>query len=192
MNTMMLLAAVTTFAWNANIPQDGLKYRVSDDGAIRLDLAGRGNHCGGDGWIWSNVPLYAKGTLDFEVKVQGPATSFGMCGFLSLYGIRVFWHDSTLDWRVYLPDAVRNRERNFDDEPSRHQRIAIFKPGEWHRCRIAFDHWGDRVEFFMDDMNDPALIVGNRSVWGEAEYMGGILAIGGMGASPKGVWNFAT
>ena len=190
MNTLLLLCVVTTLNWQANIPENGMKYEIADNGAITLHLTGRGPHSGGDGILRAKVPLYAKGTLDFDMRSTRPATGFGMGGFLSLYGIQVFWHDACGDWRVYQSDTIWNREEGFDDEPSRHVRIAKFKNAKWHHCRIRFDHLGDRVEFFMDDMSDPAYISGERSVWGTAEFMGGEIAVGGMGYSRDGVVEF--
>jgi hypothetical protein len=103
----------------------------------------------------------------------------------------MFWHDSCRDWRVIIPRPNSERESGFADEPVRHFRIAKFVAGEWHHCRVCFDAEADRVEFFLDDMSDPAYIAGGVSVWDQAEYEGGVLKIGGLGLSRDSVGTFA-
>ena len=180
---LMLAMGVSAFTpekWERHIPEGGLSVTV-ENGVIRQTLTERGVACGGDGFIRADVPLYRRGTLDFDIKIDPPERNRAMSHFLTLYGIRVFWHDACRDWRVYFPERNFNREQFFDEEPVAHHRIAQFSPNEWHHCRIAFDAPGDRIEFFLDDMGDPAYVSGDKSVWAEAEFMGGTLCIGGMG-----------
>lgn len=168
--------------WERHIPDGGLSVTIGKTSVFQK-LTARGVACGGDGFVRADVPLYRRGTLDFDIRISPPERNRAMSHFLTLYGIRVFWHDACKDWRVYFPERNYNREQFFDDEPVTHRRIAAFSPEEWHHCRISFDAPGDRIEFFLDDMRDPAYVSGDRSVWGEAEFMGGSLCIGGMGGS---------
>lgn len=190
MRSAILFAALATgtafgyvpSGWRLCAPEGGLKADAAD-GRVTLTLAGRGFACGGDGYVSAPVPLMSKGTLDFDIKIDAPLSGRTVGPFLSFYGITVFWHDSCHDWRAYFPDPNARRELAFDIEPVSHRRISPFKNGVWHHVRIAFDAPSDRIEYFIDDMSDPALIVGDRSVWGAAEFMGGELRIGGMGGS---------
>ena len=177
------LEALTIDKWNERIPKDGLKWSRTEDGGIRLTLSARGPRKGGDGYLWAEVPLIERGILDFDYRANPPLRNREQSAFITLYGIRTFFHDGCGDWRVIFPEPNANRETGFHDEPVRHHRIAKVKADEWHHCRIKFDAPNDRAEFFMDDMSDPAFIAGSMSVWSEAEFLGGELRIGGMGGS---------
>lgn len=197
MRLTLLLAALavgTAFGhvpsdWRLSAPADGLKADAAE-GDVTLTLAGRDFARGGDGYVSAALPLVAKGRLDFDVKIDAPLSEKTVGAFLSFYGITVFWHDSCRDWRAYFPDPNSKREMAFNIEPVSHRRISKFKSGVWHHVRIAFDAPADRIEYFIDDMSDPALVVGDRSVWGAAEFMGGEIRIGGMGGSRGGVCSF--
>ena len=175
--------------WRLHAPEGGLEADTAD-GRVAVKLAGLGFARGGDGYVSAAIPLFARGTLDFDVKIDTPLSGQTVGAFLSFYGITVFWHDSCRDWRVYFPDPNAKREMAFDIEPVSHRRISAFKSGEWHHVRIAFDAPSDRIEYFIDDMSDPAFVVGDRSVWGPAEFMGGEMRIGGMGGSRGAVCTF--
>ena len=182
--------AFTPKDWARFIPEDGLRATVLSNG-VELVLAGRGRRKGGDGYVAAQVPLCASGRLDFDVKVTPPTRNRAMAQFMTLYGIRMFWHDSCRDWRVIIPGPNSERESGFADGPVRHYRIGKFSPDAWHHCRVVFDAPADRVEFFLDDMSDPAYIAGGVSVWDQAEYEGGVLKIGGLGLSRDSVGTFA-
>ena len=186
---IFLLAAFSSFVWQSQIPEGGLSAETSSD-SVKVVLSGRGVRSGGDGYVSAHMPLYRRGRLDFDLTVTPPERNKAMAQFMTFYGIRMFWHDSCKDWRLVTHEANANRESGFHDEPVSHKQIAKFKPGERHHCRIAFDYDADRVEFFLDDMNDPAYIAADFSVWGEAEYMGGEIRIGGMGLSRGSVGEF--
>ena len=183
-NVFLLAAAITTFNWTEHIPSDGLKYEKTD-GGIKFTLAGRGAMKGGDGYLWADVPLYRRGVLDFDVKLVPQPKNRAQSLFVTLYGIRTFFHDGCKDWRVIFPEPMANRETGFPEEPVRHVQITKLSLDEWHHCRIAFDVMDDRAEFFFDDMSDPAYIAGGVSIWSESEFLGGILRVGGMGGAPN-------
>ena len=185
----LILSARADFTWRTCIPDGGLSAAAASN-SVTLTLSGRGVRCGGDGYVAAAVPLLERGQFDFDLRITPPERNRAMSHFLTLYGIRVFWHDGCRDWRVIFPEPNANRETGFHDEPVRHHQIAKFTAGTWHHCRIAFDAPGDRVEFFLDDMGDPAYIAGNVSVWREAEFEGGELKIGGMGLSGGSVGEF--
>lgn len=187
---IFLLAAFSSFVWQSQIPDGGLSADAAG-GSVRLKLAGRGVRSGGDGYVSARIPLYRRGRLDFDLVVTPPERNKAMAQFMTFYGIRMFWHDSCRDWRLITHEANANRESGFHDEPVSHKQIAKFKPGERHHCRVSFDYDADRVEFFLDDMNDPSYIAAEFSVWGEAEYMGGEIRIGGMGLSRGSVGEFS-
>jgi len=192
---IVVLASVTAPAftpteWTRVVPNGGLRATFLTNGLEQV-LSGRGKRKGGDGYTASNVPLYERGRLDFDAKIEPPENNRAMSHFMTLYGIRMFWHDACRDWRVIIPAPNAHRESGFADEPVRHYRIATFSPGEWHHCRVFFDAENDRVEFFLDDMTDPAYIAGGVSVWDQAEYEGGMLKIGGMGLSRGSTGTFA-
>ena len=193
---MILIAAVAQSAigyepsgWRLHVPADGLKADVAA-GRVSLTFVGRGFACGGDGYVYADLPLLSRGTLDFDVIYNPPQSGKTLGAFLSFYGVTVFWHGGCGDWRAYFPDPNARREMAFNIEPVSHRRISKFKAGEWHHVRIAFDAKADRVEYYLDDMSDPALAVGDRSVWGSAEFMGGEIRIGGMGGSRGGTCTF--
>lgn len=191
---LVALAAGAAFGhvpsgWRLHAPEGGLKADTAD-GRVTVKFAGLGFARGGDGYVSADIPLFASGALEFDVKLDMPLSGKTVGAFLSFYGITVFWHDSCGDWRVYFPDPNAKREMAFDIEPVSHRRISMFKCGEWHHVRIAFDAPSDRIEYFIDDMSDPAFVVGDRSVWGSAEFMGGEIRIGGMGGSRGGAGTF--
>lgn len=190
----LVLAAGSVWAyqptdWSLHAPKNGLKAETSAEQVV-LRLAALGFARGGDGFVSAELPLYRKGRLDFDVKTETPHLSRTVGAYLSFYGVTVFWHDSCGDMRAYFPDPNARRQMAFNIEPVSHCRIAPFSGGKWHHVRIAFDADGDRIEYFLDDMSDPALVVGDRSVWGAAEFMGGEIRIGGMGGSEGGVCSF--
>ena len=180
----ILFSAITTFNWTEHIPADGLKYEKTENG-FRFTLAARGKMNGGDGYLWADVPLYRRGVLDFDVKLVPQLKNRAQSLFVTLYGIRTFFHDGCRDWRVIFPEPMANRETGFPEEPVRHVQIAQVALDEWHHCRITFDVFDDRAEFFFDDMGDPAYIAGGMSVWSESEFLGGLLRVGGMGGAPN-------
>lgn len=182
--------AFTFDKWNERIPEGGLAYSRTDAGGIRLHFAARGPRKGGDGFLWASAPLLRRGVLEFDYRSHPPLNNRSQGAFITLYGIRTFFHDGCRDWRVIFPEPNSNRETGYHDEPVRHHRIATVKPDEWHHCRITFDAPNDRAEFFLDDMSDPAFIAGAMSVWSEAEFLGGEIRIGGMGGSPNGSAEF--
>lgn len=186
----IVLAANVITDWRPVIPEDGLVYERTNEGGLRLYLSGRGPRKGGDGFLWSRVPLVERGRLDFDFKTVPPGQNRAQAAFLTLYGIRVFFHDACQDWRVIYPEPNARREIGFADEPVRHERIASVLAGVWHHCRIVFDAPADRVEFFLDDMSDPAYMTASMSVWSESEFLGGMLRVGGMGGSPGGIAEF--
>ena len=181
-STVVLLAAVNAFNWTKHIPGNGLEFSEKG-GELKFVLSGRGHAMGGDGYVEAGMPLYQKGYLDFDIKSEPPRANRGMSLFLSFYDITVFWHDACRDWRVYTPGPESKRERGFKHEPTRHQQMAMFEAEVWHHCRIGFDRALGRVEFFLDDMADPVYILGDQSVWGAQEFLGGTIKIGGLGLS---------
>lgn len=188
MLSTILLAAAGAFSWTTHIPEGGLQF-AEKNGALSFRLAGRGAAKGGDGYVETALPLYGRGALDFDVR-QTPATdNRAMSLFLTFYNITVFWHDACKDWRVFVPGPEAKRERGFRDEPTSHHQMAIFEPGKWHHCRIEFDRSLGRVEFFLDDLTSPVYILGDWSVWGTQEFLGGALRIGGLGLSKNSVWD---
>jgi len=189
MNAMVLLAAITSFNWAARIPEGGMKYEAEGD-KVTVTLTATGFEKGGDGCLTASVPLYRRGSFEFDFRETCDYRNRTVGPFIGIYGIRTFFHDSCRDWRAYFPEPNSRRQIAFDIEPVQHKRIAGASVGDWHHCRIVFDRDNDRVEYFIDDMEDPAFITGDRSVWGADEYEGGAIRIGGMGGSLDAVCEF--
>ena len=171
-----------------HIPEGGMAVS-EEDGGFRFKMSARGYRKGGDGYVSAAIPLLKLGRLDFDVKVDFRKDNHDMALFLSFYNVHTFWHDACKDWRVVTPMAEAHREKDFNNEPVFHRQMAMFEPDKWHHCRIWFDQAGSRVEFYLDDMSDPCHILGDWSVWGVAEYQGGELRFGGMGASLDSVYH---
>ena len=188
MISTILIAVVSTFSWTTHIPEGGLQFSERN-GELNFRLAGRGAACGGDGYVEAMLPLYKRGSLDFDIRFTPAKDNWAMSLFLTFYNITVFWHDACRDWRVYVPGPEAKRERGFNDEPTYHHQMAIFEAEKWHHCRIEFDRSLGRVEFFLDEMNSPVYILGDWSVWGVQEILGGTLRIGGLGLSKNSVYD---
>lgn len=139
-----------------------------------------------DGYIECDIPLIKKGMLEFDMEFADPNNARGIGLFVDIYNISTFFHSACGDWRYYYPQPEAKRIPGFGIEPVGHQKIAnVAKKGRSH-YRIVFDVDKDRVEFFKDDMNDPAAILGNISVLGHDFYRGGKIRIGSMGYTISG------
>lgn len=138
-----------------------------------------------DGYIECDIPLIKRGMLEFDMEYPDPSNSSGIGLFVEIYNISTFFHSAVRDWRAYFPEPESKRIEGFHIEPVGHRKITnVAKKGKSH-YRILFDMEKDRVEFFKDDMSDPALIQGNISVFGHAFYRGGKIRIGSMGYASK-------
>ena len=134
-----------------------------------------------DGYIQCDIPIVRKGMLEFDMEFTDENNARGIGLFVDIYNVTTFFHSACRDWRYYFPEPEAKRLAGFDIEPVGHHKIADVSPkGRSHYC-ILFDADRDRVEFFKDDMSDPAAIVGNVSVLGRDCYLGGRLRIGSMG-----------
>ena len=134
-----------------------------------------------DSYIECSIPLVKKGMLEFDMEFPDPADSGGIGLYVDIYNIGTFFHSACRDWRYYFPEPESKRVAGFDIEPVGHHKIAPVAPKGRSHYRIVFDADRDRVEFFKDDMEDPAAIVGNVSVFGHDFYRGGKIRIGSMG-----------
>ena len=114
MISTILIAAVSTFSWTTHIPEGGLQFSERN-GELNFRLAGRGAACGGDGYVEAMLPLYKRGSLDFDIRFTPAKDNWAMSLFLTFYNITVFWHDACRDWRVYFPERNFNREQFFID-----------------------------------------------------------------------------
>jgi hypothetical protein len=139
-----------------------------------------------NGYIECDIPLLKKGMLEFDVEYTDPANARGIGLFVDIYNISTFFHSACGDWRYYFPQPESKRIAGFGIEPVGHQKIAnVAKKGRSH-YRIVFDEAKSRVEFFKDDMSDPAAIVVDISVFGHDFYRGGKIRIGSMGFTANG------
>jgi len=135
-----------------------------------------------DGYAEIDIPVCRKGTIEFDVLIDSEQTGERGIGLtLDIYNISTFWHDYCNDWRLYFPEPVARRMNGFNMEPVGHKSIGPYKKYAWNHYRIYFDMDNDRVECYINDMIDPALIKNDAAVLGRAEYQGGKLRIGSMG-----------
>ena len=134
------------------------------------------------GFIEIPVPLIKKGRLDFDVTV--PATGHGIGLTLDLYNISTFWHDGCKDWRLYFAEPNANRLPYYLIEPVGHHRIATIPKDKTLHYRIRFDEALDLVEFYVDNMDDPAATRYDVSVFGHAFYQQSLLRLGSFGYVP--------
>ena len=134
------------------------------------------------GFIEIPVPLIKKGRLDFDVNTPEDSKGIGLT--LDLYNISTFWHDACKDWRLYFPEPNANRLPYFTIEPVGHHSIGKVAKGETIHYRIRFDESADLVEFFMGDMDDPAAVRFDVSVFGRAFYQQPLLRLGSFGYAP--------
>ncbi len=134
------------------------------------------------GFAEREIPLCPKGMFEFDLKIDHTQKGIGL--FMELYNITLFWHDYCEDWRRYFPEPVSKRMKNFNVEPVGHRRIAGITKKDWHHYRVVFDKDADRVEYYVDNMDDPAYIDSGVPVWGRSEYQGGMLRLGNWGVTP--------
>lgn len=167
--------------WRKAERKGGAVFSVRDKALSVL----HGNAATGGGFIEIEVPVIRKGQLDFDVVVapDGPPAG-GIALTLDLYNISTFWHDACRDWRMYFAEPEAKRLPFFFLEPVGHQKICVFPKHRKVHCRIRFDADADLVEFYADDMKDPAAIRYDVSVIGHALYQGGYLRIGSFGYIP--------
>ena len=166
----------------------GKRWQIcSASGKSSYELDGTGlvvtvkHHPFNDGYIQCDIPIVRKGMLEFDMEFPDPSNARGIGLFVDIYNVSTFFHSACGDWRYYFPEAEAKRIAGFNIEPVGHHKIAdVSSKGRSHYC-ISFDVDKDRVEFFKDDMSDPAAIVGDVSVLGHAFYLGGRLRIGSMG-----------
>ncbi|MBQ7651017.1 MAG: hypothetical protein IJS15_08655 [Victivallales bacterium] len=135
------------------------------------------------GFIEIPVPLIKKGRLDFDVCTPTGGQGIGLT--LDLYNISTFWHDACKDWRLYFPEPNANRLPYFTIEPVGHHSIGKVPKGETIHYRIRFDESADLVEFFIGDMDDPAAVRFDVSVFGRAFYQQPLLRLGSFGYAPS-------
>ena len=110
------------------------------------------------GFAEINIPLCRRGMLEFDLLNDHDKSGIGL--FLDLYNITTFWHEYCGDWRRYFPEPVARRLDGFQVEPVGHRRLAPVTKRQWNHYRILFDKDRDRVEYFINDMQDPAFIDG--------------------------------
>lgn len=135
-----------------------------------------------DGYAEIEVPVCRKGQLDFDVLIDPDRINPKGVGLtLDLYNISTYWHDYCRDWRLYFPEPTVKRMDGFSVEPVGHKPIGYLKKGKWIHYRICFDTDNDRVECYLNKMDDPAYIKGDAPVLGRAEYQGGKLRVGSFG-----------
>ncbi len=135
------------------------------------------------GFIEIPVPLIKKGRLDFDVNTPADGKGIGLT--LDLYNISTFWHDACRDWRLYFPEPNANRLPYFTIEPVGHHSIGKVPKGETIHYRIRFDESIDLVEFFIGNMDDPAAVRFDVSVFGRAFYQQPLLRLGSFGYAPS-------
>ena len=134
------------------------------------------------GFIEIPVPLIKKGRLDFDVTT--PFNGHGIGLTLDLYNISTFWHDACKDWRLYFAEPNANRLPYYPIEPVGHHRIATITKAKTLHYRIRFDETLDLVEFYVDNMDDPAATRYDVSVFGHAFYQQSLLRLGSFGYAP--------
>ena len=171
--------------WRMVNRDNGAVYSVKNNALnIRHAHFEEGN---GGSFIEVNVPVIKKGKLEFDVVVNASkalkADGIGLT--VDLYNISTFWHDACNDWRMYFAEPVAKRLPYFNIEPVGHSKIAVVpKMKKLHYC-IKFDTDSDLVEFYINDMSDPAASRYDVSVLGHAFYQPGVLRIGSYGFAPN-------
>ncbi|MBQ6473843.1 MAG: hypothetical protein IJJ33_17785 [Victivallales bacterium] len=168
--------------WRMVSGREGAVFSISPNG---LNLRHRNTSPGV--FVESAVPVIRRGRLEFDVTVNPGAdgVSNGIGLTLDLYNVSTFWHDACKDWRMYFPEPNSRRLPNYFIEPVGHRMIAPVKAGRKSHYKICFDADSDLVEFYLDDMDDPAAVRYDVSVLGHAFYQGGFLRLGSFGYAPK-------
>jgi len=165
-------------AWRAVTYPDGGSFECRDNA---LTITHRHAKRRG-GFIEIPVPLIKKGRLDFDVIT--PADGHGVSLTLDLYNISTFWHDGCRDWRLYFAEPNANRLPYYPIEPVGHHRIAAVPKGKTLHYRIHFNEALDLVEFYVENMDDPAATRYDVSVFGHAFYQQSLLRLGSFGYAP--------
>jgi hypothetical protein len=169
---------------------DRLGWRVVDPaGTCRMEVRGKALRVTSltakalqGGYAEIPVPLCVRGQLDAEISSDHTVRD-GVGLYLGLYNITTFWHEYCGDWRRYFPDPVARRQIGFTQEPVGHRSIVKFAKRKANHYRIIFDQSADRVEYYLNDFADPVYIDGGVPVWGQAEFLGGVLRLGSWGNS---------
>lgn len=171
--------------WRMVNRENGAVYSVKNNALnIRHAHFEEGN---GGSFIEITVPVIKKGKLEFDVVVNASkmlkADGIGLT--VDLYNISTFWHDACNDWRMYFAEPTAKRLPYFNIEPVGHSKIAVVpKMKKLHYC-IKFDTDSDLVEFYINDMGEPAAARYDVSVLGHAFYQPGVLRIGSYGFAPN-------
>ena len=176
-------------SWRKVLKANGAKFVIASDG-LHVEHKHLRN---GGGFIELPVPLIKKGRLDFDVEVvlmRGGSPGIGL--MVELYNISTFFHDGCRDWRMYFPEANAKRLPYFNIEPVGHQKITGITRNKKTHCRIRFDEGNDLVEFYVNDMTDPAAARYDVSIFGHAFYRGGYLRIGSFGYAPSNYYTRIT
>lgn len=166
--------------WTVKSASGKSSYTVKD-GKLRIECFNADKLQGGYAEI--DIPLCKKGILEFDLNQDIYNTPSGISLFMDIYNISLFWHDYCKDWRRYFPEPVSQRMKYFDVEPVGHRQICNVTKNKWSHYKIYFDKDKDRVEYYKDNMEDPAFIDGNVPIWGRSEYLGGKLRIGNWGVT---------
>jgi len=164
--------------WTVNASPERSRYFI-EGGKLRVECFPAAKLRGG--YAELDVPLCAKGVLEFDLNPDSDSSKPGIALFMDLYNMTFFWHDYCKDWRRYFPEPVAKRGKEFDVEPVGHRRISEVAKGKGCHYKICFDKDNDRVEYYKDNMEDPAFIDGGVAVWGRDEYLGGRLRLGNWG-----------
>ena len=161
------------------VSKPGHSTYIVQDGKLYVTIT---PHASQDGFAAIEVPICRTGQIDFDVLIDPDKRNAKGIGLsLDLYNISTFWHDYCSDWRLYFPEPTAKRMSEFSVEPVGHQSIGKVKKQKWIHYRIIFDTDNDRVEYYIDDMRDPAYVKGDAAVLGRSEYQGGELKIGSFG-----------
>ena len=171
--------------WQVLAAPDQSTYEFRD-GVLRVTCM-QNWHNGG--MIRKAVPVARRGVLEFDacIALENRANALGVSLVVSIYNISTWFHDYCKDWRRYFPEGPGKRLPGFKIEPVGHRRLASVTKGEWAHYRILFDHETGVVEYYRNDMDDPAHIDYDVPVLGRAEYEGGALQIGSMGITKGAV-----
>lgn len=164
--------------WTIKSSPEKSSYFIKD-GKLRVECFPSPGLQGGYAEI--DIPLCRKGVLEFDLNSDSDSSKPGTCLVMDLYNISIFWHDYCKDWRRYFPEPVSKRMKYFHVEPVGHRRISEVVKNKWSHYKIYFDMDKDRVEYYKDNMDDPAFIDGNVPIWGRSEYLGGKLRLGNWG-----------
>lgn len=170
--------------WRTVNRQGGAVYTVKNN-ALNIRHAHFDQN--GGSFIEIPLPVVSRGKLEFDVIVNpGRAVrSDGVGLTVDFYNISTFWHDACGDWRLYFAEPNARRLPYFNIEPVGHAKIAVIaKQKKLHYC-IKFDADADLVEFYVNDMKDPAAARYDVSVLGHAFYQPGVLRIGSFGYAPN-------